>query len=497
MKGIISRRFYSMRSAPRSLLVMHAIAAAGIAIGTATLIVAVSIISGFQREYRKSILDFNAHVVILKASEFEDESQAMNIAKGLAETRVDKEFARRYDFALPLFSGVQCLYHLAQDAHEEISYRLEDRPDLLSLWDRFEPELVATKLPAGIKRFISRLSQIEKRGVVGVTPFLYREGLIIANGAIKGVVVKGVDPKTVRDVNQMKMQFGPGETIDDALKSDAKVPRMILGKALAERIGLSNLPSSESPGSVRQDKGAFDATINLMVPKTHKEKQFVQVKVSGIFESGLYDYDSQFALMAIDDVRRVFGTGDIKATGIELKLDDPGKANAVADRINEELAAPYQALTWSELNRDLFEALSLEKLVFSIIMGILVVVAAFNIIGVLVLLISFRAPEVAILKALGMRTGVLRKIFTRGGIVTGLMGTGAGLMLGIAMAFALKHYHWVRLEPEVYFLSTLPIDISWVICGMIALFSMLMCFVTSRMAAKRLSKIPIVEALKL
>jgi lipoprotein-releasing system permease protein len=187
--------------------------------------------------------------------------------------------------------------------------------------------------------------------------------------------------------------------------------------------------------------------------------------------------------MAIDDVRRIFGAGSIKATGVELKLDDPGKADAVSDLINEELAAPYQALTWSELNRDLFEALSLEKLVFSIIMGILVVVAAFNIIGVLVLLISFRAHEVAILKALGMRTGILRKIFTRGGIVR-TYGDRRGLILGIAMALPANTVTGCVSAGSVFpkllltFMDDMRHDI---------LFLHFYVWMTSRMAAKRLA----------
>jgi lipoprotein-releasing system permease protein len=232
-----------------------------------------------------------------------------------------------------------------------------------------------------------------------------------------------------------------------------------------------------------------------MVPEMKKGNQFVTARVAGTFESGLYDYDSQFALMNINDTQKIFETGSIVATGIEIKLVDPVMADAVAYRINSDLPASYQAITWGELNRDLFEALSLERLVFSIIMGTLVIVAAFNIIGVLVLLICYRAHEVAILKALGLRRRTLEKIFARGGFSTGVIGTLIGLIAGLGICFALKHYHFIRLAPEVYFLKTLPIDISWAICGIIGLFSVLMCWGTSRIAARRLADLPISENL--
>jgi lipoprotein-releasing system permease protein len=484
MKRSIAKRFHGAKYLPRSLMVMRGIAIAGIAIGVATLLVAISMISGFQREYRRSILDFNAHVVILKASEIEDESEAMNAIEKLRETPEEMQFADRYKWLSPILNGVLSLYHGAKDFHDDIAYRFELNPIFTQFWERLDPSRLPQIVPEKVRDFLRKMSSIKHKGVVGVTPFLYREGLVIHNGIIKGVVVKGIDPRTIREVNRMKMQFVKVTTIEEALIHDERLPHIILGKALAERLGITDATKEVTK-------------INLMAPKTHPEKQFVSVLVSGIFESGLYDYDSQFALMSIDDTRRIFDTGPVKATGIEIKLNDPQKADAVAEALDDRLMAPYQALTWSELNRDLFEALSLEKLVFSVIMGILVIVAAFNIIGVLVLLISYRTREVAILKALGMKTKTLRKIFTRGGITTGLWGTLIGLAIGNALAFTLKHYQLIHLEPEIYFLETLPIDISWMICGMISLFSIVMCWITSRMAAKRLAQIEISEALKL
>jgi len=458
----IARRFNKSKYLPRSLVVMRLTAIAGIAIGTATLIVALCIVSGFGREYRKAILDFNAHIVVLKAGEIDDTSEVLNY---LSKLRPDEK-PPAYGWLAPAADLLKITYHAAVNFHNDVSYKFEDNPAFLDLWEKLNPDNFKKYLPG----FIENLYLSEKRGVIGVTPFIYREGLAISKGIIKGVVVKGVDPGTIKDVNQM--QIAASEPL---MPSDKKL-NVVLGKALSENMG--------SPQK-----------INLLIPEMIKGRQFVPASVIGTFESGLYDYDSQFALMNIEDARRIFETGKVKATGIEIKLDDPKKAETIADELNTGLPASYQAITWGELNRDIFEALSLEKLVFTIIMGILVIVAAFNIIGVLVLLICYRAHEVAILKAQGVETKVLIKIFTLGGVSTGLWGTLAGVLLGVGASWAVKHYNLIRLAPEVYFLKTLPIDISWAICGIIALFSVLMCWGTSRIAAKKLALLPISENL--
>lgn len=462
----IAKRFNQPKYLPRSLVVMRVVAMAGIAIGAATLVVALSIVSGFQREYRRSILDFNAHVVVLKAGEMSDTTEIDDFISKLKKSPDESRFANRYDWLFPVTSVLKNLYESAERLHDDIAYEHENRPSFVEFWENFNPRRIKSVLPA----FLKKIYKIRQKGVVGITPFIYREGLAISNGTIKGIVVKGVDPQTIRDVNQMRIDAGV--PLNEALAS-AKKPGVILGKPLAQYLG--------NPKN-----------INLMVPSSEREKQFINVAVVGTFESGLYDYDSQFALMNIEDARRIFETGSVKATGIEIKLDDPNKADTIAYAVNDSLPASYQAITWGELNRDLFEALSLEKTVFSIIMGILVIVASFNIIGVLVLLICYRAHEVAILKALGVQTAVLQKIFTRGGFKTGLFGTIIGIALGIGLSTAIKHLHLIKLEPEIYFVTTLPIDISWPICGIVGLFSVLMCWGTSKIAAKRLTLLPII-----
>lgn len=470
-----SRRISQLRRLPRSLKIMRLIAIAGIAIGCATLLVALSIVTGFEREYKKAILNFNAHVVILRAGEITKTENVFTLTDKLHK---DKDHENYLEWLAAPLEGLRKFYNWTINLHDNIAFDFEEHPAFLSLWYKLSPEHIAQIMPEGLKHFIQRINDTQTKSVTGITPFIYREALVISHGIIKGIVVKGVDPLTVRKVNDMKIELQPNMTLSKALKARNKTPHIIIGKPLADQLDIKN------------------GKITLLVPTKEKTKKFVTAKVAGTFESGLYDYDSNFALMDIEEIRNIFDTPQVAATGIELKLDDPAKATAVANFIDNNLTAPYQAITWGELNKDLFAALALEKLVFTIIMGILVVVAAFNIVGVLILLIYHRIHEVAILKALGIRHKDLRKIFVRGGVITGLIGTLIGLSLGALIAWSLAKFDLVRLEPEVYFLKSLPIDISWSICGMILLFSVAMCYLTSRIASKRLIRIPLSEALK-
>jgi lipoprotein-releasing system permease protein len=481
----ISRRFQKLGRIPKSLVVMRVIAITGIAIGTATLLVTLFVVRGFEREYKRSILDFNAHIVVLKAGEIRDLKEVTDFTSALVLSEDEQDFLRRHQLMLLLWRVFDNAARWFEKLHDDASYEIEDRPDLLSFWKKFHPQNISLYLPEKWRSYAEKFSYAQRKGITGTTPFLYREGLLIAKGTIKGVVIKGVDPDTIRQVNQMLIYLPSHETLKEALNASSKEPQIILGRALARNLGLLS------------DEGKLSkAKVTLMAPTERNEKKFITSDVAGTFESGLYDYDSNFALMNIIEARKIFEAAQIAATGIEIKLDDPDKAKAVADEINNGLGASYQAITWEELNRELFKALSLEKLTFSIIMGILVVVAAFNIVGVLILLIYHRIHEIAVLKALGIQNKTLQKIFIRGGIATGVIGTSMGLAAGLIVSWILQKFDLIKLSPEVYFLSSLPIDFSWTICGMITIFSLFMCFVTSWIASKKLIDLPIGEALK-
>ncbi|MFH0799783.1 MAG: ABC transporter permease [Pseudomonadota bacterium] len=457
----ISSRFNARASLPRSIRAMRAVAMTGIAIAVAALVVATSIGRGFENRYRRALMDFNAHIVVMGGGEIED---SRDVTDRLGVVRYssgeDASFARRWAWALP------CLRWLDH---------LSGNPAI----GRF--------IPASLGEFEKRVDDAAGRGVLSSTPFLYREALSVGGGKIRGVVVKGIDPATVRDVNGMSITlFDEGRPLEAAMGAAGGegIP-VVAGRALAREFGVDGKP--------------FD--LKLMIPKLGKGqkggRQFETVRIVGTFESGMQDYDAQFILMALPQARRLFHVAPGVISGVELKLDDPQRADEVAARIDEKMGPHYRGITWSELNRELLSAVRLERLVSAVIMGIMVVVAALNIVAVLVLMTIYRFHEISILKALGLPERRVLALLTRGGSLIGLWGVLAGLAIGIGIAEAAGRLNLIPLEPDIYLIASLPIDISPLICGMITLFCIAVGFLTSLSASRSLSRIPVAEGLQM
>lgn len=405
----ISRRFNSRKHLPRSIRAMRIVSITGISIAVAALVIAISIGRGFEKNYRKALMDFNAHVVVMGSGEIPDRAE------------------------------------------------------------------IADKLAAVAK----------DNGITGMTPFLYREALAIGGGKIKGVVVKGIDVGTLKDVNSMEVDLGDKETtIEKALGLGGKGGRaVIMGRSLARDMGLDNI----------------GAVFKMLIPREGEKRkgarQFENARVAGFFESGMNDYDAQFILMPLSEAEILFGAPRGTITGIELKLDLPENSRAVAEKIEKYIGPVYRAIAWSELNRDLLLAVKLEKLVSSIIMGIMVIIAVLNIVAVLVLTAIHRLLEISILKSIGLSNKSVWALLVCGGSYIAAAGVGAGLGLGIAISALIGHYNLIPLDAEIYLIGALPIDISVSMCGMIAVFCLGAGVITSALAARNLANVPVAEGL--
>ena len=295
------------------------------------------------------------------------------------------------------------------------------------------------------------------------TPFIYRESMLVSNGVVKGVVIKGVDFKRLSSVSNISIKrFG------------GVAGSVFLGTALAAKLGITG-PSS----------------INIL---TGSDK-FQKLNISGTFESGLYDYDSQFVLMPIPNVQQLFDMKD-GVTGIEITATDPDMAPVVADMFGAEFPYPYQVTHWAELNRPIFEAIHLEKIMFAVIIGTLVLVAMFNIIGMLVLRVLYKVKDIAILAAIGMKGISIRAIFTFHATMLGIFGTLIGLMGGVAASIAIGRFRLVDIEPEIYFLSSLPIKIEWDVVAIIGLAGVLVSLLVSTVASWQVASVNVSEGLR-
>ncbi|MBU4484391.1 ABC transporter permease [bacterium] len=386
---------------------MSFISIVGIALGVATLITSYSIGRGFEKEYHRTILDFNAHIVVLKQSEISDYNQLFN------ELKSEK-------------------------------------------W--------------------------QEKGLVGATPFIYREGLIVHNKKVKGVVIKGIDPENLPSVSNIKMEFFDAN--NSLTGNFANSDTVLVGSALADFIGIDEESSS----------------INLLTPGGSIENvsdadKYLKLNVVGTFESGLYDYDSQFILMTNKSLQSIFNMGD-KVTGFEIKLDDPDKAFLFGRELAHELQdSTYKITDWSELNRNLFQAVKLEKLVFTLIMGIMVIVASFNIIGTIIISIIDKRRQISVLKALGTPVSKLIVIFLTQGLLLGLIGAILGLILGLFTIWGVGAYQIIPIDPEIYFLNRLPVAFSPIAYAMLFIAAFGLCGVTSYVAAKKVTDMNIVNGL--
>jgi lipoprotein-releasing system permease protein len=239
---------------------------------------------------------------------------------------------------------------------------------------------------------------------------------------------------------------------------------VVLGKLLASRF---NKWVGDSINLFTAGGGKMNPVTGTFVPR---EERF---EVSGIVSTGMYEYDNAYVFVALDKAQNLAGLGD-GVTGIEVKTADRWQAATVASHLVAALGWPYRTVDWEEQNHSLFQALKLEKLGMGVILLLIVLVAAFNIVSTLTMVVSDKTKEIGILKAMGMPAKSIRRIFFVQGLVIGIVGTVLGLVLGFGAALALDKYQFIKLDAQVYFIDHLPVsiqptDVMWIILASIAI----------------------------
>ena len=189
--------------------------------------------------------------------------------------------------------------------------------------------------------------------------------------------------------------------------------------------------------------------------------------VTGVFETGMYEYDSGYAYMELSAAQDLAGLGT-RVTGIDVRTPDRWRASIVAEQLATLLGFPYRTIDWQEQNRSLFSALKLEKLAMFVILLLIVLVAAFNIVSTLTMVVTDKTREIGILKAMGMPAASIRRIFLWQGAAIGFVGTSIGVAVGLLCAWALTRFKLIALDPQVYFIDRLPIqiaitDVMWIV----------------------------------
>jgi lipoprotein-releasing system permease protein len=417
---------------------MTALSVGGVGVGVMALIIVLSVMSGFEVDLQKKILGTNAHVVVMK---YGDPTK---------------------DGAMPEY-----------------------------------PEVI--KKIAGV------------RGVVGQTPFILGQVMVASEAQADGAIIKGIDPETTGQVTDLPTNILPGGDIrwlshpedipvrtryradrprdDDVIQMPKEgagsppLPGILLGRELASglRVLVGDPVTVISPlGGGMGPSGPIPTS-----------KAF---RVAGIFYTGMFEYDSKFVYVGLKAAESFSGIRG--ATGVELKVKDVDDARRIASSVLNALEGyPYRTKDWGEMNRNLFSALRLEKLVMGIILSIIVVVAAGLIVATVTMLVLEKRKEISVLKALGVPQGGIVKIFLAEGLQIGLAGGLLGLFSGLAWCLFIEKVG-LRLDPEVYYIPSLPVKVEPLQTALTVLIAVLVTYLASIYPALRASRVEPVEGLK-
>jgi lipoprotein-releasing system permease protein len=326
----------------------------------------------------------------------------------------------------------------------------------------------------GIKNWPPLIARLSKEPhVVAAAPAIFEQVLISRGPRARGAVLKGMIPADERKIGDLlntikegsaapleespnreaeepssldQASNGEQESPDDLSGVQARVaamPPIILGRDMADGLGAT----VGSVVLVTSPQG--ELTPFGMVPK------YSRFRVAGIFDSGFFDYDSSWAFTSLSAAQRLFGLGDLISV-IEFKIDDIYKAGQVSHELEEAAGSGFMATNWMEQNKALFHALRLERLVTFITIGLIVFVAALNILISLIMMVMEKTKDIAVLMSMGTRRSQVRNIFIAQGVLIGVIGTLIGLLAGYAISYAGGHYHMISLSPEVYSIDYVP-----------------------------------------
>ena len=350
-----------------------------------------------------------------------------------------------------------------------------------------QPQVMLRRHGAAFTDYRQVLKEVEKtKGVEAATPFILSQIMLRAKHGASGGVLRGIDPESAGRVMKtlQKLDLPDPTSAKSSPNGIPHVPGIVLGRELARNLVVNkgDMIHLIAPGGTLSPIGHIPAL-----------KQF---KVTGFFESGMYEYDQTFAYINIRDAQKIMRMGDA-VSGLDIRVTDIYDARNVAQRIVAKLGLPYWAQDWMQMNRNLFKALKLERRVMFIILVLIILVAAFNIASSLIMMVMGKTKDIAILKAMGATERSIRKIFVFNGMVIGSIGTILGLGLGLVVCAVLKRYDIHELTGDIYyFTTTLPVKLEFTDVASIIVAALLICFFATLYPALQAAKLSPVEAIR-
>ncbi len=314
--------------------------------------------------------------------------------------------------------------------------------------------------------------------VIGVSPYVFEKGMLRIGNTSEGVMIRGVDAATLPQVSDL-----PRHIIFGSMRLQREgLPGIVLGRFLADRLGV-----------------ALGDTVVLFSPagmtSTFSNPAVKQFVLSGVFQTGLFEFDDIIAYVDLDVARTLFKRGE-RVDGLEIKLDNMYLADQVKHEIEDKFDQPYYAQTWFELRRTLFSWMKIEKWMWTTILSLVIIVAAFNILSTLIMVSMEKRRDIGILKAMGARDRDVARIFSAQGLIVGIVGSLLGTLLGFLICFGQLHYRWISLPSDIYFLEALPVKMQPLDFVIVIVIAVLLSYLGAVYPARKAARLAPVDAIR-
>lgn len=359
----------------------------------------------------------------------------------------------------------------------------------------FNPHIVLLSYGGAIRDYDELVAKVkEAPGVEAAEPLVYTQVMLSSERNVAGVVVRGVPGGRQMQVVDLARHLVAGRLSGLGAKHKVQVRRdgegsevvlsgILIGKELAQSLGLA----VGDPVSMISPLGK--ATPAGVMPKL---KRFA---VAGLFDSGMYEYDATLVYMSLADAQKFFGL-EGAVTAIEIKVSDIYKSDEIARELERRLGPPFRARDWMEVNRNLFVAFRLEKVVYFVVLLLIVLVAAFNIVATLIMVVMEKRRDIAVLKSMGATNLSIASIFMLKGMIIGLVGTLFGVAGGYGGCWLLARYKFIELPKDVFYVSTLPVKVYPMNFLLVAAASVIICLLATIYPARQAAGLAPVEVIR-
>jgi len=318
---------------------------------------------------------------------------------------------------------------------------------------------------------IEKIKKIDTQ-ILGVAPLITTQAILNSEYGNAGIVLKGIDTELEPCVSKLKEYTKQGSF-------EISGKEILLGKELAKKLGV-----------------VLGEKINLFISQGKNLIPTQQtLRIKGIFESGMYEYDDNFAYISLEKAQDLLGLKNA-VSAIVIKINDIYQASKIAEEIINTLGYPYWVRTWQQMNKNLFSALKLEKTVMFIILSMIILVAGFNIASSLIMRVMEKTKEIGILKSMGATSLSIQAIFLLEGAIIGIVGTIIGFLGGTGLCKALAEYQFIKLPGDIYYINSIPVNLKWNDIVIISLSAIILSIISAIYPAKYAASLNPIEALR-